>query len=259
MAPPAGDPKPPYLRYAFANVYNYTLLGGAAAAALLAGEPWLLAVAAGAEALWLLFGPDSRLLRKRVWDKKWQADQEEAARAQLAAQFERLPRTMKERYLKLDEKRQQILRLSGENPSFTADLLTGELAKLQRLAASFVELAVDCHRLETYVDEVDFRALERDERRYQKEAADGEGDAARLAKKNLDVLLRRRERLQEIDAYVRRARGQLDLIENTFQLLADQIVTMRSPGELAGQLDELLDGVEAVRATTHEADLLLAQ
>ena len=40
-------------------------------------------------------------------------------------------------------------------------------------------------------------------------------------------------------------RGQLDLIENSFQLIADQIVTMQSPHELTGQLDELLDGVLA--------------
>ena len=56
---------------------------------------------------------------------------------------------------------------------------------------------------------------------------------------------------------ISQARGQLELIENTFRLLADQIVTMRSPTELSGQLDELLDGVEAVRQTTRETDRLL--
>ncbi len=32
---------------------------------------------------------------------------------------------------------------------------------------------------------------------------------------------------------------------------------MRSPNELSGQLDELLDGVEAVQQTTRETDRLL--
>jgi hypothetical protein len=53
------------------------------------------------------------------------------------------------------------------------------------------------------------------------------------------------------------ARGQLDLIENSFQLIADQIVTMQSPQELSGQLDELLNGVEAIRETARDTEALL--
>jgi len=47
------------------------------------------------------------------------------------------------------------------------------------------------------------------------------------------------------------------LIENSFQLIADQIVTMQSPQELSGQLDELLDGVESIRQTAVETDRIL--
>ena len=39
---------------------------------------------------------------------------------------------------------------------------------------------------------------------------------------------------------------------NSFQLIADRIVTMQSPQELSGQLDELLDGVEAVSRETEQ-------
>ena len=78
-----------------------------------------------------------------------------------------------------------------------------------------------------------------------------------LAQKNMQVLLKRKDKYGEIRGYLSTARGQLELIENTFRLLADQIVTMRSPTELSGQLDELLDGVEAVRQTARETDRLL--
>ena len=47
-----------YLKAAFANVYNLSLLGGAAAASAFTGEWWLMAGALGLEALWLVFGPD---------------------------------------------------------------------------------------------------------------------------------------------------------------------------------------------------------
>ena len=63
--------------------------------------------------------------------------------------------------------------------------------------------------------------------------------------------------MKEIRRYLSVARGQLDLIENSFQLIADQIVTMQSPQELSGQLDELLDGVEAIRQTAHDTERIL--
>jgi hypothetical protein len=75
--------------------------------------------------------------------------------------------------------------------------------------------------------------------------------------KNLGVLQARKAKVAEIRQYLVTVRGQQDLIENTFKLLADQIVTMRSPQELSGQLDELMDGVEAVRQTARETDKLL--
>ena len=59
---------------------------------------------------------------------------------------------------------------------------------------------------------------------------------------------KRLDKMQEIKRYLTVARGQLDLIDNSFQLIADQIVTMQSPQQLSGQLDELLSGVESIRA-----------
>ena len=102
-------------------------------------------------------------------------------------------------------------------------------------------------------------SVRRSERSFTARAASkNTPDAEReLAKKNAAVIDKRIEKLRDIRNYLGVARGQLDLIENTFQLLADQIVTMRSPQELGGQLDELLDGVEAVRQTTRETDRLL--
>ena len=64
--------------------------------------------------------------------------------------------------------------------------------------------------------------------------------------------------MQEIRSYLSVARCQLDLIENSFQLIADQIVTMQSPQELSGQLDELLDGVEAIRQTAQDTEKILS-
>ena len=97
-------------------------------------------------------------------------------------------------------------------------------------------------------------ALEEEIRRHERTVEQaGDADSKRLSQKNLAILEKRRERLAEIKRFVVNAQGQMDLIENTFELLGDQIVTMRSPTQLGGQLDELIDGVEAVRSTAREA------
>ena len=75
--------------------------------------------------------------------------------------------------------------------------------------------------------------------------------------KNLAVIMKRFEKMKEIHHYLSLARGQLDLIQNSFQLIADQIVTMQSPQELTGQLDELLDGVESIKQTAADTERLL--
>jgi hypothetical protein len=78
-----------------------------------------------------------------------------------------------------------------------------------------------------------------------------------IAEKNLVIINKRIERVAEIRRYLKIAYGQINLIENSFQLLADQIVTMQSPNELSGQLDELLDGVESIKETAKETEQIL--
>jgi hypothetical protein len=254
------DKKPtaPYSKYAFANPYNLAILGGFASAALLTGNWWLGLVGGGVEAIWMLFAPDSKLLRKLWFDKRF-ADEQEAARARaLADRFHSLPHSDALRCTSLMDKHAQIDALAKGNPAFTADLLKNELGKLDNLVDSFIELSVSAARYQDYLETISIGQIEADERRYREQvdrARDPEQRA--LAQKNLAVVTARREKYAEIRRYMSRALGELELIENTFRLLADQIVTMQSPQELGGQLDELIDGVEAVKQTTHETDKLL--
>jgi len=251
-------PKVPYSKYAFANPYNYAVLGGVASAAVLTGNWWLGLAGAGAEALWMLFAPDSRLLRKTWFDKRHKEEEDARRKLELDAKFKALPDADAMRCLALREKQDQIHRLAEENPSFTVDLLSGELGKLDALVRSFVDLSVTCARYQDYLKSVDLDEIQRDLRRYhQILERDTDAEKKELARKNLVVLEKRKEKYGEIRGYLSSARGQMELIENTFRLLADQIVTMQSPTELGGQLDELMDGVEAVRQTTRETDKLL--
>jgi hypothetical protein len=135
--------------------------------------------------------------------------------------------------------------------------LKAEIAKLDTLMGSFLDLLISVDRYEAHLARSNIDKLEKQIRDNERQVEKAEGVAREMAQKNLAILMKRREKLGEIMTFVARARSQLQLIENTFDLLADQIVTMRSPQDLDTQLDELMDGVEAVKSTARETELLL--
>jgi hypothetical protein len=248
----------PYRKYAFHNIYNYTLMGASGVVSLATWNVLPALIGVGAEILWMVFAPDSALLQRLWFDKVHDsklAEQAEKERAEILAQ---LPEYDRQRVLALEQKRASILVMCAQNQRFTADLLRGELVKVDQLAGSFLELTALTNRQRTYLESVDFVGLDREIRRYEAQVeADGNDDVRKLAQKNLAVLMKRKEKLSEINQVVTKAISQMELIENTFQLLADQIVTMRSPTELGDQLDDLIDGVEAVKSTARETQGLM--
>jgi len=260
--PPPTEPLPekaPYFKFAAANPYNLSLLAGGLAAAALTLNPIIALAALGLEGLWLLWAPDSKTLKTLVWDRKFEKMKVAYAERERAEQLRRLSPADRTRVGNLIYKHGEIERLAARNPSFTGELLRTELKKTERLVEAFLEMAITSGRYEEYLSSVDIDALERDRGRWEREAqnADKDDPRAGLAKKNLSIILRRIEKMKEIRHYLTVARGQLDLIENSFQLIADQIVTMQSPHELSGQLNELLDGVESIRQTAVDTEKIL--
>jgi hypothetical protein len=250
----------PYLKMAFTNPYNLSLFAGALAAAGITLNPVLAVVVLGLEALWLLHAPDSKRLKHLLWDPRFEKLRNALQAQERAQRLASVGDDERQRVDALVARQEEIRRLAAQNPSFTGDLLRNELVKTDRLVNAFVEMAVTCARYEAYLGSIDTDALERDRRRYEQAGKGGPPNDPRttIAKKNLSIVSRRLEKVQEIRSYLSVARGQLDLIENSFQLIADQIVTMQSPQELSGQLDELLDGVEAIRQTAHETERILS-
>jgi hypothetical protein len=248
-----------YLKAAFANPYNLSLLAGGLAASALTFSPLLAIVTVGLEILWVVNAPGSKKLQEWLWDPafdKQQQAEEEAARAE---RLKHLDEADQERVVDLLARQDEINALAAQNPSFTGELLRSELTKTDRLVEAFIEMATTCSRYQAYLDGIDLNELERDRRSWegickQKDRRDSETE---IARKNLAIINKRFDKMKEIRHYLTVARGQLDLIENSFQLIADQIVTMQSPQELTGQLDELLDGVESIKQTAADTERLL--
>jgi len=248
-----------YVKAAFANPYNLSLLAGGLAASALTLNPLLAIITVGLEVLWMTNAPGSKKLQELLWDPAY----DEKARAkEAAARAERLKdldEASRERVLSLLARQEEINLLAAENPSFTGELLRTELTKTDRLVEAFIEMANTCSRYESYLESIDIAELEQERRRWQAMVKDQDetNSETEIARKNLAVIMKRFDKMKEIHRYLRVARGQLDLIDHSFQLIADQIVTMQSPQELTGQLDELLDGVESIKQTAADTERLL--
>lgn len=174
-----------------------------------------------------------------------------AARRSVGSAAAGLPDAEAERVRRLEERRTRILELAGGNRNLAGELLHEELAKVDELVASFTDLAASCARWERHLKVVDFEELERETRKHESDAGRAlDAEQRRLAQRHLEVLLERRTQLAEMRRKVTHARAQLDLIESTFLMLANQVVLMSSPRELGAQLDDLRVGVEAVREMT---------
>jgi hypothetical protein len=251
--------KRPYLKYAFSNPYNVSLFLGTLAAAGITLNPFLAIFALGAEALWLLYAPDSKRLRHLLWDPRFEKVREAIVAEERGRRLALLAPAERKRVEALITRQTQIHRLAAQNPSFTGELLRTELTKTERLVDAFIDMAVTVVRYDAYLRSVDLDALDADRARLERDVRSGRaGDPqVDLARKNLAIILKRQDKMKEIRRYLDVARGQLDLIENSFQLIADQIVTMQSPQELSGQLNELLDGVESIRQAAAETDQIL--
>jgi hypothetical protein len=249
----------PYVKAAFANPYNMSLFFGGLAAAGVTLSPFLAVIVVCLEVLWMAFAPGSKLLQKTLWDPQFDKERLAEEQAARAARVQTLAEHDRTRVEELVARQQEINALAAQNPSFTGELLRTELGKTDRLVESFIDMAVTCARYEQYLESVDLGEMERNRQRWERIAKNGEkGDEeTNIARKNLAVILKRLDKMKEIHHYLMVARGQLDLIENSFQLIADQIVTMQSPQELTGQLDELLDGVESIKQTAVDTERLL--
>ena len=248
--------EPPYARYAFVNPYNLSLLAGTSLTAVATGHTWMVVCAAAGEALWMLFAPGSRMLQRAWFDGLWRKDQADEARKRLEAKFQSLPAQEQQRALGMREQQSRIHKLARENPAFTVELLRNDLEKLEGILEDYIDIAVNVARCEEHLRSFDISQVERGIHGYQKSISQfKEGDPRRsVAQKNLDVLLARRERHGELVQFDQAARGQMDLVENTFRLLCDDIVSMNSGNELSRRVDDLRGEMEAVRATTRVLD-----
>jgi len=248
--------RPSYLKYAFANAYNLSLLGGAVAASAATSDWAITVIAGGLEALWLFIGADTAPFRRWV-DRQHRARLLEAARARRRQRILALPdQRDRERAIDLIAAHREMGAELDRNTNWSGELVRGEYDRLESLLDAWVDLAEAADRFEGYIRKLDLNRLQRELQIQQKLAEQpGQDPESRdLAAKNADLLGKRLRTLQDMGTLVQRTRGQMGVIENTFRLLRDQIASLKVPQDIHGQIDEIVTNVDAVRTVLAEGD-----
>jgi hypothetical protein len=244
--------KPPYARYAFLNPYNLSLLAGAGAASAATGNWGIAITALIAETVWMLFAPDSKIMRERVFDPKFAEEKKLRVDDVRGAKYRGLSIPDQERAQRFWDATRRVEALAKDNPSMTADLVQAELSKLDGLYDDFLELSTAAGKAEAHLSRINYAELNTLWQQYSNQIETlPENDRRHdIAKQNLQVLSERKKRIEDLAQSAQAARGQMDLLDNTIRLLADEILAMTTPAELGERLDELRVGVSAIRETT---------
>jgi len=243
------------LKRAIFNQYNYIWLGATGLFSVATGSFLPALVGLGAEILWVVLGADSGPFRRWVAVQEGKEAKQKmlAEVAQLAASLEGDYQARFETLRKLADEIQELAR---ENQGLESSLLQREMAKLGQLLHSFLKMAANHQRLQSYLSQNPVSEVERDIARAQR-ALKQESDPRVQAslKQALSLAQKRLKQQQQVEGAWKSLSVQMDTLEKAFDYLKSHILGIGNGAELAEELDNLVTGVSTVselEASTNE-------
>ena len=107
---------------------------------------------------------------------------------------------------------------------------------------------------------IDRHAVENQLRIADRNLQFAEPAARPLHEKNVELLRRRLQTFDDIERSVKRVEAQLQMIENFFGLISDQVATMPSAENLLSlDFDSLLSSIEATKEILHQTAPIMGQ
>lgn len=233
-------------------------MGGALAGTTGVVNP-VIVVAAGAvmEGLYLAAFSNSSFYRRRVDQRSRQLDdgRRKTLRQELIRTFDQRER---DAVAYLSWMKNQIagnyIKLSGLSSN------APQLVELERAWEAFVDLIDEFRRRKNHLRTVDRQAIENQLRQAERGAQMADPANRELYDKNAELLRRRLETVLDIERSVKRIEAQLQMIENFFSLINDQVITMPAPDrQLATEFDSLLASIDATREILQQTAPVVSQ
>lgn len=218
----------------------------------------MIAGIAGLEACWLMWAPFLPAYQARMLRKRWTRAlaERERERKRLAAS---LTPELGTRYQEVRRLYDDIRQGARDSGAVANDLLAEELDKLDALLDAFLRLLCTWLRYRRYLNRTDENAIVKDLAHLRgKIERTQDSDTQRIIRQNLEILEKRLERIEAIQKGYLNLQAQLEVIEDTFQLINDQMVSLRTPDALGIDLNQIVSGVEMTEAVLQETNALIA-
>jgi hypothetical protein len=242
------------------NIGGLLLAGAAAAYSATTGfiEPtFVLAGALIAEGFYLATVPASSFYRKIV-DRRSRHLLDEHRRKQ---RFE-LIKTFDPREREAVEYLSWMKNQIGSNYKKFAGLSEEppQIRELEATWEAFVDLLDEYRRRKNHLRSINRQAVENQLRQAERTVQYSDEATRPLHEKNVEILRRRLQTFDDIERSVKRVEAQLQMIENFFGLVNDQVVTMPTPEHILSlDFDTLLSSIELTKEILQQTAPIMGQ
>lgn len=141
--------------------------------------------------------------------------------------------------------------------------LSEEPAQVRELEATweaFVDLLDEYRRRKNHLRTINRQAVENQLRQAERTVQYSDEATRPLHEKNVDILRRRLQTFDDIERSVKRVEAQLQMIENFFGLVNDQVVTMPTPEHILSlDFDSLLSSIETTKEILQQTAPIMSQ
>ncbi len=255
--------KVPYIKEALkepVNIGGLLLAGAAAAYSATTGfiEPtFVLAGALIAEGVYLATVPASSFYR-RVVDRRSRHLMNEYRRKQRLELIKTFDPREREAVEYLSWMKKQI----GSNYKKFArlDEEPAQLRELESTWEAFIDLLDEYRRRKNHLRSINRQMVENQLRQAERTAQYADEATRSLHEKNVEILRRRLQTFDDIERSVKRVEAQLQMIENFFGLVNDQVVTMPTPEHILSlDFDSLLSSIEMTKEILQQTAPIMGQ
>jgi hypothetical protein len=242
------------------NVGGLLISAAAAAYAATTGflEPTLvLAGALIAEGVYLATVPGSSFYR-RIVDRRSRRLLEEHRRKQRLEMIKTFDPREREAVDYLSWMKKQIADNYKKFARLSEEPL--QIRELEATWEAFVDLLDEYRRRKNHLRSINRQALENQLRQAERTVQFSDQETKPLHEKNVDILRRRLQTYDDIERSVKRVEAQLQMIENFFGLVNDQVVTMPTPEHILSlDFDSLLSSIEMTKEILQQTAPVMSQ
>jgi hypothetical protein len=135
-----------------------------------------------------------------------------------------------------------------------------QLRELEATWEAFVDLLDEYRRRKSHLRSINRQAVENQLRQAERSWQVADDATKPLHEKNVEILRRRLQTFDDIERSVKRVEAQLQMIENFFGLVNDQVVTMPTPEHImALDFDSLLSSIEITKDILQQTAPIMGQ